>query len=81
MRSSRWALLLRAPLLAADRIPIGYGSISGASIGIIKNALDDLANTDPTAKSAKPEQFIDTRFLDDIEKSGLLKKLYRWSID
>lgn len=40
-------------------------------------ALDDLAKTLPVAKEAKPEQFIDTRFLDNLEKSGLLKELYR----
>jgi hypothetical protein len=29
------------------------------------------------AKDAKPEQFIDLRFLDNLDKSGLLKELYR----
>jgi ABC-type nitrate/sulfonate/bicarbonate transport system substrate-binding protein len=43
----------------------------------MKNALDDLATTMPAAKNAKPEQFIDFRFLDNLEKSGLLKELYR----
>ena len=43
----------------------------------MKNALDDLAKTVPAAKDAKPEQFIDTRYLDNLEKSGLLKELYR----
>jgi hypothetical protein len=43
----------------------------------MKNALDDLARTDPAAKSARPEQFVDTRFIDNVEKSGLLKELYR----
>jgi hypothetical protein len=43
----------------------------------MKNALEDLARTDPAAKNAKPEQFIDTRFIENIEKSGLLKELYR----
>jgi len=43
----------------------------------MKNALDDLAKTLPTARNAKPEQFIDTRFLDKLEKSGLLQDLYR----
>jgi hypothetical protein len=28
------------------------------------------------ANDAKPEQFNDTRFLDKLEKSGLLTKLY-----
>jgi hypothetical protein len=43
----------------------------------MKNALDDLAKTVPAARDAKPEPFIDTRFLDNLEKSGLLKELYR----
>ena len=43
----------------------------------MKNALDDLSKTVPAAKNAKPEQFIDMRYLDKLEKSGLLKELYR----
>ncbi|HEU5463481.1 MAG TPA: ABC transporter substrate-binding protein [Candidatus Binatia bacterium] len=43
----------------------------------MKNALDDLAKTVPAARDAKPEQFIETRYLDNLEKSGLLRELYR----
>jgi ABC-type nitrate/sulfonate/bicarbonate transport system substrate-binding protein len=43
----------------------------------MQNALDDLAKTTPAAKNAKPEQFIEMRFLDNLEKGGLLKELYR----
>jgi ABC-type nitrate/sulfonate/bicarbonate transport system substrate-binding protein len=43
----------------------------------LQNALDDLAKTVPAAKNAKPEQFVDHRFLDNLDKSGLLKELYR----
>ena len=43
----------------------------------MQNALDDVARTVPAAKTAKPEQFVDLRFLERIEKSGLLKELYR----
>src|SRR5499426_3176012 len=43
----------------------------------MQNALDDLARTIPAAKTAKPEQFVDMRFLDKLEKSGLLSELYR----
>jgi ABC-type nitrate/sulfonate/bicarbonate transport system substrate-binding protein len=43
----------------------------------MKNALDDLAKTVPAAKDAKPEQFIDMGYLDRLEKSGLLRELYR----
>ena len=42
----------------------------------MQNALEDLAKTVPAAKNAKPEQFIDHRFLDNLDKSGLLKELY-----
>jgi ABC-type nitrate/sulfonate/bicarbonate transport system substrate-binding protein len=43
----------------------------------MQNALDDLARTVPAARNARPEQFVDTRFLDKLEKSGLLKELYK----
>ena len=39
----------------------------------VQNVLDDLVKTVPAAKNAKPEQFVDMRFLDTLEKSGLLK--------
>ena len=42
----------------------------------VHNVLDDLAKTVPAAKNAKPEQFVDFRFLDALEKGGLLKELY-----
>ena len=43
----------------------------------MQNVLDDLARTLPAAKAAKPEQFVDLRFIDKLEKSGLLNELYR----
>ncbi len=43
----------------------------------MQNALDEVAKTIPAAKSAKPEQFVDLRFLDKLEKSGLLNDLYK----
>jgi NitT/TauT family transport system substrate-binding protein len=42
----------------------------------VVNVLEDLAKTVPAAKGAKPEQFVDLRFLDALGKSGLLKELY-----
>ena len=42
----------------------------------LQNALDDLAKSVPAAKNAKPEQFVDHRFLDALDKSGLMKELY-----
>lgn len=43
----------------------------------VVNVLEDLAKTVPAAKTAKPEQFVDMRFLDALEKSGLVKELYQ----
>jgi len=43
----------------------------------MQNALDDLVRTVPAAKNNKPAQFINFQFLDNLEKSGLLKELYR----
>lgn len=43
----------------------------------MQNALDDLAKSIPAAKQARVEQFIDMRFLENLEKGGLLKELYR----
>lgn len=43
----------------------------------MQNAVDEVAKTIPAAKNAKPEQFVDTRFLDKLEKSGLLNELYK----
>ena len=43
----------------------------------MQNALDEVAKTIPAAKSAKPEQFVDMRFLEKLEKSGLLNELYK----
>ena len=42
----------------------------------VQNVLDDLVKIVPAAKNARPEQFVDMRFLDTLEKSGLLKELY-----
>jgi NitT/TauT family transport system substrate-binding protein len=43
----------------------------------MQNALDDLARTVPAARNARPDQFVDARFLDKLEKSGLLRELYK----
>ncbi|HYY25617.1 MAG TPA: ABC transporter substrate-binding protein [Candidatus Udaeobacter sp.] len=43
----------------------------------MQNALDEVAKTIPAARNAKPEQFVDLRFLDKLEKSGLLNELYK----
>ena len=52
--------------------PAPYVNMTG-----LQNALDDLARSVPAAKTAKPGQFVDMRFLERLEKSGLLKELYK----
>jgi ABC-type nitrate/sulfonate/bicarbonate transport system substrate-binding protein len=38
--------------------------------------LDEVAQTDARAKKVKPEELIDTRYLDEMEKSGFLDQLW-----
>jgi ABC-type nitrate/sulfonate/bicarbonate transport system substrate-binding protein len=53
-------------LLADD----GYPTLDG-----LKQTLDVQALTDSRAAKAKPEDFVDLRFVEDMRKSGFLKKL------
>jgi len=39
----------------------------------MRNALDEVAQRVPAAKNKKPEDFVDTRFLKELEKEGFLK--------
>jgi ABC-type nitrate/sulfonate/bicarbonate transport system substrate-binding protein len=48
-----------------------YPSVEG-----IKTILDQLAK-DPKAKAAKPQDFIDARFVEEFDKSGYIDGLYR----
>jgi NitT/TauT family transport system substrate-binding protein len=43
----------------------------------IKTILDQLAQKDPKAKAAKPQDFVDTRFVAEFDKSGYTDSLYR----
>jgi NitT/TauT family transport system substrate-binding protein len=43
----------------------------------IQNVLKEIAKKDARAKNLKPESFTDTRFLKELEASGLIQKLYR----
>jgi ABC-type nitrate/sulfonate/bicarbonate transport system substrate-binding protein len=38
--------------------------------------LDELAQTDPRAKKIKPQELIDTRYLDEMEKTGFFDQLW-----
>lgn len=42
----------------------------------IKTILDQLGQKDPKARAAKPQDFVDTRFVEEFDKSGYIDKLY-----
>lgn len=42
----------------------------------LKIIIDQLASTNPKAKSAKPQDFIDARFVEEFDKSGYIDALY-----
>jgi hypothetical protein len=42
----------------------------------VQAILDDVAVTDPRAKKLKSQDLYDRRFLDELEKSGFLDKLW-----
>ncbi|OLC34183.1 MAG: hypothetical protein AUH81_12735 [Candidatus Rokubacteria bacterium 13_1_40CM_4_69_5] len=42
----------------------------------VKTILDDLGATDPKAKGANPADFIESRFVRELEESGFIKALY-----
>jgi NitT/TauT family transport system substrate-binding protein len=42
----------------------------------VKTMLDDLAPRNPKAKAADPRQFVDMSFVNELESSGFIKRLY-----
>jgi hypothetical protein len=43
----------------------------------LKTVLDQLAETDSRVASLRPEQFIDARFFQELEKEGFLQRLWK----
>src|SRR3954468_13939436 len=41
-----------------------------------QSALDEIAATEPRAKTVKPQEMIDSRYLDEMEKSGFFDQLW-----
>jgi NitT/TauT family transport system substrate-binding protein len=41
----------------------------------LQSTLDEIAPVDPRAKTIKPQEMIDTRYLDEMEKSGFMDQL------
>jgi NitT/TauT family transport system substrate-binding protein len=52
--------------------PKQYPTLEG-----IRNILEPLAQTDPKAKAAKPEDFVDMRFVKELDDSGFIAELYK----
>ncbi len=42
----------------------------------IRTILDQLGEKDPKARTAKPQDFVDTRFVEEFDKSGYIDSLY-----
>ncbi len=42
----------------------------------LQSTLDEIAPVDPRAKSVKPQEMVDTRYLDDMEKSGFFDQIW-----
>jgi NitT/TauT family transport system substrate-binding protein len=43
----------------------------------IRTVLDEIALTEPAAKTAKPENFVDASFMTKLDKSGYIDRLYK----
>jgi NitT/TauT family transport system substrate-binding protein len=42
----------------------------------IQSTLEEIAPTDPRAKTVKPQEMTDTRYLDEMEKSGFMEQIW-----
>jgi NitT/TauT family transport system substrate-binding protein len=50
----------------------GYPNLEG-----IRNAIEEVAQRVPLVKSKKPEEFVNARFLQELEKEGFFKQIYQ----
>jgi len=58
-------------LFAKHRIPAPYPNIKG-----MKTSYEYVAATRPDVYKHKPEEFVDASFVEELDKSGFIKKLY-----
>ena len=47
------------------------------SVKAVQNALNLVADSNPKAKNHRPEEFMDTSFLEELEKTGFIRKLWQ----
>jgi hypothetical protein len=43
----------------------------------MKTVLDELALKVPAARTAQPREFMDTRFIEELDRSGFIDELYK----
>jgi len=43
----------------------------------VKTILDELSPKLPAAKTAQPRDFMDTRFIDELDRTGYIDRLYK----
>ncbi len=43
----------------------------------LRTVLDELAPRLPAAKTANPRDFMDVRFIDELDRSGFIDRLYQ----
>jgi ABC-type nitrate/sulfonate/bicarbonate transport system substrate-binding protein len=58
-------------LFAKYRIPAPYPNVKG-----LKTSYEYVAQTRPDVYKHKPEEFVDASFVEELDKSGFIKKLY-----
>ncbi len=59
--------------IAEDKLPQKqYPTLEG-----IKTILEPLVSKDPKARAAKPEDFVDMRFIKELDDSGFIDRLYK----
>ena len=51
--------------------------IPNLTVKAVQNALNMVAESNPKAKNHRPEEFMDTSFLEELEKTGFIKKLWQ----
>jgi hypothetical protein len=51
--------------------PKQYPTLDG-----LKTILDQLGEKDPKARAAKPQDFVDNRFVEEFDKNGFIDGLY-----
>ncbi len=56
--------------------PLRWRRRGGRKTEGFQSTLDEIAPTDPRAKTIKPQEMIDTRYLDEMEKSGFFEQLW-----